>query len=89
VNKCPKNPRKQGCGRTPAPLFAGLYKLFRDLLIIVWIGEAKGTCNLSIMQVCHCEERSPRRSNLPSNGLKLLHEEIAWPAAGNDMMSSE
>jgi hypothetical protein len=34
VNKCPKNPRKQGYGRTPVPLFSGLYMLFRDLLII-------------------------------------------------------
>jgi len=39
VSKCPKNPRKQGCGRTPAPLFSGLYKLFRDLLILFIISR--------------------------------------------------
>jgi broad specificity phosphatase PhoE len=31
-----KNSRKQGCGRTPAPLFSGLSWSFRDLLIIWW-----------------------------------------------------
>jgi len=25
VNKCPKNPRNQGCGRTPAPLHLVIY----------------------------------------------------------------
>jgi hypothetical protein len=28
MNQRPKDPRKQGCGRTPAPLFSGFSKCF-------------------------------------------------------------
>jgi hypothetical protein len=35
ANHCPNDRRKQGCGRMPAPLFSGFFKLFRDLLIII------------------------------------------------------